>query len=772
MAANKDQLLGKLGDAVTRLEDPPLITGKGRFAADINFPDQLHMRVVRSPYANGIIKSVDTAAALAMPGVVAVWTSADVEDIPPISFRDGEAGNLAPFRQHVLAGDRVRYVGDPVAVVFAEDNYLAEDAGELVTIEVDELPALLNADDPPQEFSPGHTTEATVLEQSYGDIDAVFAAAHAVVEIDVKVGRHSGVPLETRGAIGRYDQALDVLELHGAAKVPHRNREALARMFGRSLSGVHLYEAHVGGGFGVRGELYPEDVLVCAAAMRLGRPVKWIEDRQEHLMATNHSRQQRHKIRAAVTADGEVLALDDELYLDQGAYIRTHGTRVANLTTGTLAGVYRIPNFRAKCHFRLTNKTPAATYRSPGRFESTFVRERLLDAIAVELGIDRIELRRRNLIAKEEMPYARELNILGDSVEHDTGDYARQLDETLDWVGWDDLQETLKQRRANGELVGVGLAMFFDKSGLGPGDGSRVLVDTTGAVEVVTGGASIGQGFETAMAQICADALGTDYRRVRVVHGRTDRIDYGIGAHASRASVLTGNAVNATSLKVREKALSVASDLLQAPANKLDITNGVVVVTDNPSGPSATLGEIAAALSPDSKVRGDRDPYLSAEAWFYTDHQTYSYGTHVAIVAVDRGTGEAKIERYFMAYDIGRAINPEMVKGQLYGGFVQGVGGTLYEEFTYDERGEPLAVTFADYLMPTLREVPVPEIMLTENSPSSRNPLGIKGAGEAGVTGTPAAITSAIEDAIGIPGAITQLPVTPQRLKKILDENR
>ena len=772
MASDTETLLGKLGDAVMRLEDPTLITGRGRYAADVNFPGQAHMRVVRSAHAHGAIKSIDTAAALALPGVVSVWTSADVEDIPPIDFRDGKAGILAPYRQPVLARGIVRYVGEPVAVVFAEDAYIAEDAGELVIVEVDELPVLLNAPGPVAEFLPGHSTEATVIKQGYGDIDGAFAAAHVIVEVEASIGRHSGVPLENRGAIARFDATNDVLEMHGAAKVPHRNREALARMFGRNLSGVHFFEGHVGGGFGVRGELYPEDILVAAAAMRLGRPVKWIEDRQENLMACNHSRQQHHKIRAAVEADGNVLAVDDEFYLDQGAYIRTHGTRVANLTTGTLPGLYRFPVFRATCHFRLTNKTPAATYRSPGRFEGSFVRERLMDAIATELGMDRIAVRRRNLISKEEMPYARKLDVLGDSVEQDTGDYAGLLDEALAEVGWDELQESLKRRRADGELVGAGISMYCDKSGLGPGDGSRIIVEPNGSVEVVTGGASIGQGFETAMAQICADALGVDYRRIRVVHGRTDRIDYGIGAHASRASVLTGNAVNVTALKVREKALSVAAELLQAPADKLDIVNGVVIVTDNATGPSVTLGEVAEALQPESPSRGERTPHLSAEEWFYTDHQTYSYGIQIAVVAVDGETGAVDIERFFIAYDIGRAINPKMVEGQLIGGLAQGIGGTLFEEFLYDERGEPLSVTFVDYLLPTVREIPTPELLLKEDAPSSRNPLGIKGAGECGITGTPGAIAAAIDDAIGMPGAVTRIPITPQRLKKILGSYR
>jgi len=615
------------------------------------------------------------------------------------------------------------------------------------------------------------TTEAAVVEQGYGDIETTFANAHKVVEIDVKVSRHTGVPMECRGAIGRYDQARDVLEMYGAAKVPHRNRDTLCRMLNRPASGMHLFEGHTGGGFGIRGELYPEDVLVCVAAMRLGRPVKWIEDRQEHLMAANHSRQQRHIIRAAVAEDGEIVGLDDELYLDQGGYIRTHGTRVANMTTGTLPGPYRFPVYRSVCHFRLTNKTPAATYRSPGRCESTFVRERLMDAVAVAMDMDPIAVRRRNLISLEEMPYGRALDVLGDSVEHDPGDYAGLLDQGLAQIGWDDLQKQLEERRANGEMVGSGISMFFEKSGLGPSDGAKIFIDNTGFIEVVTGGASIGQGFETAMAQIAAEDLGTDYRRIRVVHGQTNRIDYGVGAHASRATVLTGTAVSLTAQAVRAKALDMAAELMQTTADSLTITDGAVHSKNNPTGPSLTLGEIAEALLPTSKIRGDREPYLKGEEWFHIDHQTYPYGHHIAVVKVDPDTGGVEIEKYFIAYDIGRSINPMMIEGQLVGGLAQGVGGALFEEFTYTEAGDPQAVTFADYLMPTLRETPEPEILLTEDFPSIRTPLGIKGAGEAGITGAAGAIASAIDNAIGIPGAVTETPVSPQRLKKILREH-
>jgi aerobic carbon-monoxide dehydrogenase large subunit len=758
-----------IGRSVQRLEDPPLVIGRGRFAGDISFPHQLHMRVVRANHAHARIVSIDAGAARALAGVFAVWTAAEIADVPPVDFREGRIEKLEPYRQPVLARERVRYVGEPVAAVFAEDPYVAEDAADLIGIEVDELPVVLDAEAAPFEFSPGRTSEADLLHQGYGDVEAAMRSAHIVVELALAIGRHTGVPLETRGAIGRYDAARDILELHGAAKVPHRNRDLLARMLGRSPSSIEVHESHVGGGFGIRGELYPEDVLVCVAAMRLGRPVKWIEDRREHLIAANHSRQQLHKIRAAVSADGEILAIDDEFFHDQGAYVRTHATRVAMMTCGILPGPYRVPAYRSTGHFRLTNKTPAATYRAPGRYETTFVRERLIDAIAVKLGMDAIEVRRRNTIRADEMPYRRPLTALGEEIHYDSGDYLALLDKVLAAIGWEAQEREAQRRRAAGELVGVGLAMFVEKSGLGPSDGVKVSVDTSGAIEVLTGGASLGQGFETVMAQVCAETLGVDYRRVRVIHGQTDRIAFGIGAHASRATVMTASATHAAALKVRRKAIELAAELLQAPADALDIVDGQVVRTDRRAGASIGLGEIAANLAPTSRLRGTREPGLAADGWFDVEHQVYPYGSHAAVVRVDRDTGGVTIERYVIGYDIGRAINPSLVKGQIVGGFTQGMGGALLEQFVYNERGDPLCVTFADYMLPTVRETPDVEIILTEEAPSPLNPLGIKGAGESGITAVGATIASAIEDAIGIPGAITELPITPQRLKDIID---
>ncbi len=753
-AARKGSVIGR---SVARLEDEPLLLGKGRFVDDIAFDRQLHMRVVRSNHARGKLVGIDIAAARAMPGVTQIWTGEDIASLPPIDFRDPAAEALKPYRQPALAQGFVRYVGEPVAVVFADCPYRAEDAAQAVVIDIDEEQALLSASAATGEFAAGLSTEPIVLSNSYGDIERVLREAAHVIELDLSIGRHSGSPLETRGCIARYDEARDVLELYGAAKVPHRTRDNLARILGRAPESVHLKEGHTGGGFGIRGELYPEDVLASVAAMRFKRPVKWIEDRREHLMAANHSREQRHKVRTGFDDDGRLLGFDDEFFHDQGAYIRTHGARVPDLTIGMLPGPYRVPAFRARAHFRLTNKTPAATYRAPGRYEGTFVRERVMDAIAAKLKLDPVEVRRRNLIAAEQIPFARGLNALGTDVIYDSGDFGSLLDKTLAHVGWDKLRAETDARRARGEAVGLGLAYFVEKTGLGPKDSVIASLDAKGRIEVLTGGASLGQGFETTMAQICAEALGCDYRGITVIHGQTDRIADGIGAHASRATVMTGSATNVAALNLRGKLLDAAAEFLQTAAPQLDIADGTIFVKGNRSGPSVSLERLGALTGG-----------VSAEGTFRTDHMTYPYGIHLAQVAIDRETGNVTVEKFAVAYDIGRSVNPMMIEGQIQGGYAQGLGGALYEEFRYSANGAPLSVTFADYLMPGSNEVVPVDVLVLEDAPSPLNPLGLKGAGEAGVTAVGAALASAIDDALQIPGAVTALPVTPERVLALL----
>lgn len=734
-----------IGQSVPRLEDRPLLLGEGRFVADVTFPGTLHMRVVRSDVANGTIVEIDTSEAAEMDGVVAVFTGTDVVDLPLIDFRQIGYPDLIPHRQPVLAQGVVRYVGEPVAVVIAEDSYLAEDAAEMVFVDI--------ATAEPE------TTEIMRLDSEYGQIDEAFANADHVISLELQIGRHTGVPMETRGLLAYPNPDTGVLELHGASKVPHYTHAAIASMLAIDPSLVVSREGHVGGGFGIRGELYPEDVVVAWAALRLDRPVKWIEDRREHLIAANHSRDQQHRIRAAVQVDGEIIAIDSEFWLDQGAYVRTHGATVPSLTAAMLPGPYVFPAYRSLGHICLSNKTPAGTYRAPGRYEATFVCERLIEAAARVTGLDSVAVRRRNLIPVSAMPFDRQLAALGTEIVLDSGDYPMLFDRLLNHIRIDELQQELAARRAAGEHVGLGLGLFVEKSGLGPYDDVRVTVREDGSVEVITGAASVGQGMETAIAQICADDLDMDYRDVEVVHGQTDRISRGMGAFASRVTVMAGSATRLGTDAIKDKARRIVADMVEANLDDVEYRNGRVGVRGQPDS-QMSLAEIASA-SPDA---------LAVDATFTSHHMTYPYGGHAAVVRVDIETGLVRIERYVVAYDVGRAINPMMINGQILGGAAQGIGGALLEEFHYDEMGNPLVTSFMDYLMPTAAETPNVEILVSEDAPSPLNPLGVKGAGEGGTNACGAALAAAIEEAIGQPGAITELPITPSRLRGLIAE--
>ena len=761
-----------IGRRIRRLEDRRLLRGLGHFVDDVNRTGQLWMRVLRSPYAHARILSVKTDAALDLPGVEMVLAGDDLTWAEPIPIRTRTEHELDGFLQPVLARERVRYVGEPVAVVLAEDAYLAEDAAELIEVEYEDLPVILEACEAVEESTPqlrdGISNEAATLRMGYGDVEEAFRSAARVVETEARIGRHSAVPLETRGLVAEYDAGSDHLTIWGATKVPHFNRRLLSRMLRMPLSKISMKKSDAGGGFGVRGEFYPEDFLVPYLARETGRPVKWIEDRAEHLVAANHSREQVHRIEAAFDEEHRLLGLRDEVWHDNGAYVRTHGVIVADLTLAMLPGPYRVPAYEGTAHFALTNKTPCGTYRGPGRYESTFAREHLLDVAAAELGVDRLELREINLLDSEEMPHKRELSTLSTDVVLDAGDYKGLLDKALRNSGFEAWEEEARELREQGRLVGVGVGYFLEKSGLGPYEEATVEVDPTGSVRVLTGGASLGQGIETVLAQIAADQLEIPPEEIEVVHTDTDLLPDGVGSWASRSTVVGGSAVMLAAKATAEKALRVASELLEASPEDLYLESSQARVSGSPDR-SVSLEEIAAACDPESSAARGEEPGLGARRTFSVDHMTYPYGIHLAQVEVDGETGGVEVLRYFIAYEVGRAVNPTLVEGQLIGGAAQGLGGALLEEFRYDESGQPLAATFIDYLEPTAAELPWQvETFVCEDAPSPDNPLGLKGAGEGGVVGCGAAIASAVEDALGMPGAISALPISPSRIHDLV----
>jgi aerobic carbon-monoxide dehydrogenase large subunit len=763
--------MSAVGRRIGRLEDRRLLRGLGHFVDDVDHVGQLWMRVLRAPLAHARIVNLRTDTALALPGVETVLTGDDLAWSRPIPVRTLTEHRLDDFLQPVLARVRVRYVGEPVAVVLAEDAYLAEDAAELIEVEYEELPLALDPRGAIEANAPqlrdGSGNEAATLHMGYGDVEEAFRKAEWVVRSEVKIGRHSAVPLETRGLVAEYDAGSDHLTIWGATKVPHFNRRVLSQMLGMPLNRISMKKSDAGGGFGVRGEFYPEDFLVPYLARELGRPVKWVEDRAEHLVATNHSREQVHRLEAAFDDEHRLLGLRDEVWHDNGAYIRTHGVIVADLTLAMLPGPYRIPAYEGTAHVAMTNKTPCGTYRGPGRYEATFAREHLLDVAAAELSVDRLELRRINLLDSSEIPHTREMSTLGTDVVLDAGDYEGLLEKALRHSGFEDWEKETQGLREQGRLVGTGIGYFLEKSGLGPYEEAAVEVDPTGSVRVLTGGASLGQGIETVLAQIAADQLSVPPEEIEVVHTDTDLLPDGVGSWASRSTVVGGSAVMLAAKATAEKALRVAAEMLEASSADLRLESGQVRVAGSP-GKSLSLGEIAAACEPQSSAAIDESPGLSARRTFTVDHMTYPYGIHLAQVEIDPETGGVEIGRYFIAYEVGRAVNPTLVEGQLIGGAAQGIGGALLEEFRYDDSGQPLAATFIDYLEPTAAEVPRVETLICEDAPSPDNPLGLKGAGEGGAVGCGAAITSAIEDALGMPGAISALPVSPGHIRALV----
>jgi carbon-monoxide dehydrogenase large subunit len=750
-----------IGSPVERLEDARFLRGRGQYVDDLDFPDLLHAAILRSHVAHGRIRSIDVETARAAPGVHAVIAAQDIgAAVPTIPLRQDGSPALKPFEQPVIAYDKVRYVGEPLALVLADSAALAEDALGLIEIVIDPLPAVVDRVSAeaarPLLFEDAGTNIALTMSGVRGDVDAAFKGATYTRRESFKVQRHGAVPMEPRGLLATWDAAQGRLSLYGAAKVAFVNRRILAKQMALPESAIRLVENDVGGGFGARGEFYPEDYLIPFAARFTGRPVKWIEDRRENLLATNHARNADCELEIACDREGNILGLRGHAFTDQGAYIRTNGPTAARNIAQVLTGPYRIPAARIDVSLVMTNKTPAGTYRGPGRFEADFFRERLIDIAAQELGIDRVEFRRRNLISEAEMPYALPTVLpLDIASETDSGDYRMTLERCLKELNWP-AATALSGKLIDGRYHGSAVGCYLEGGASGPREGARLVIESDGKVSVFVGSSSIGQGLETVCAQIAADALELPLDAIHgVFHGSTDHVAEGFGAYSSRSVVMGGSAIVAAAEKLRAAIRSAAAAKLACAENEIEIDAGLV---RGPDDRTLSLGVFAG---------------MSAEASFASNKRTYSYGAHAAHIAVDPKTGQVEVLDYVAVEDVGRIINPVTLHGQAMGAIVQGLGGVFLEHFVYDENGQMLAGSFADYLLPGADDFPNVRVVALEERPSPNNPLGAKGAGEGGIIPVAGVIANGVAAALSTLGVSPrELPLSPPRVWELIDETK
>lgn len=766
-----------IGKAVLRKEDLRLLKGEGRFVADVRLPGMLEGAVLRSPLAHGRIVRIDVAKARALPGVEAVYTAADIGDVPPIPTTIIPKPELFPFFQKPLARDKVRYVGEPIAFVVAKNRYVAEDALELIDAEIEPLEPFLDARRGLQSDVPLlHEAASNIcdrFEARKGDVEKALREAPHRLKASFATNRHTGIPMETRGLLASVDKASGLLTMWGPTKMIHRTRKVLSGLLGMPEERIRYVEPDVGGGFGFRGEFFPEDFLVPWAALRLDRPVRWIEDRQEHFMATNHSRQQWHEVELGFDAEGRILAFRDRVMMDMGAYVRPNGLVAPTHTVSSLPGPYRHAAFDFELHCVMTNKTPHGSYRGPGMYEACFVRERAVDMVARKLDLDPADVRRINMIGADEMPYRVGTYEYGHEVVFDGGDYRKALDKALSALGYEALRSWQKEERKSGRYLGIGFASFVEPTGIGLSEYARVVVEESGKVTLYTGSASIGQGVDTALAQVCADSLGVCFDDVIIRRGDTALIPAGEGSWGSRTAVLGGSAVHHASQDLQSKILDVAAWRLEVPKSRLSMREGHISVEGQPDV-SLSLAQVARTVAAGQPLPPGLEAGLDVSYSFSQREDTYAFGSAAALVAVDPATGAVSVLKYVIVSDVGRMINPMIVKGQLVGAMAQGVGGALLEELVFDDQGQILTTTFMDYLVPTASELPADvEIHVLEEHPSKLNPLGVKGAGEGGIVPAAAVIGNAVADALSPLGIeITHLPLTHDRLRALLREKQ
>ncbi len=774
-----------IGRPLPRREDRRLLSGRGRFIADFELPHMLHAAFVRSPLAHARIRAIDLSRAAAAPDVVHVLSGPELAQLlPPVPDTQlALPSKWTTLVQHkfinpqqpLLAYDKVRHVGEAVAVIVARSRYAAEDAAQLVTLDLDPLPAVL---DPESALSPGaaivHDRFDTNLVGSFtigkGDVEAALARAPRRLKRRFHHHRYAAMPIECRGVVGQYDTRTDSATIWSATQVVHWVRREAAAVLRLPEARVRCLALDVGGGFGVKGHVYPEDLLIPFLARRLGRPVQWIEDRREHLICSCHSRDQVHEVEVGFDEAGRILALRDRFVVDCGAW-NPIGAGVVYNTAVHLIGPYKIDSIAIEASIAATNKTPNAPYRGAGRPEAAFAMERVVDLVAAELGLEAAEVRLRNMIRENEMPYAIGLPYRdGQPIVYDGGNYPAALEKALAAVGGL-AAFRIRQRaaRAAGRYLGLGLGCYVEGTGVGPFESALVRIEPSGKIYVTSGACPQGQGMETIFAQVVADTWQVDPDDVVISLADTADIAIGFGTIASRTTVTLSAAIHGASERLRAKVLSIAANLLECGPADLELRNGHVGIVGVP-GAELSLAKVAQAARPgwDHGRPAGIDAGLEETYYFEPPTVTWSYAVHAAIVEVDIETGRVNLEDYVVAHDCGVVVNPMLVEGQIVGGAVQGIGGALYERLAYDSSGQPLATTLMDYMLPTAGEMPRIRLM-QQHTPSPLNPFGVKGVGEGGPIAPPAAIANALADALQpFEAAFDETPIAPHRIMAAL----
>ncbi|HET9715975.1 MAG TPA: xanthine dehydrogenase family protein molybdopterin-binding subunit [Pseudolabrys sp.] len=752
-----------VGQPVERVEDRRFLLGRGQFADDYAPEGVLHAAIFRSSVAHARITGLDLAAALRLPGVHAILAAKDIgPNIPRIPLRLAPIPGFDKYLQPVIASDKVRYAGEPVAVVVADSRAIAEDALELIEFSVESLDAIpdwrSSATDRALLFEENGTNVPVRYTAEIGDTDKAFANADYTRFEFFRAHRHTAAPMETRGLIAEWDAVRAHLTVTAATKVNFINRRTLAAMLQLDEHDIDMIELDVGGGFGVRGEFYPEDFLIPFAARRVGRPVKWIEDRREHLLATNHSREIDCELEIACRRDGTILGMRGRIYGDMGAYIRTNGGVVPAKAAQFLHGPYRVKNLKVDVAAFMTSKTPVGTYRAPGRFEANFFRERLFDMAARDLDIDPIQFRRKNLITESELPYSiGQLVPYETPTEYDSGDYHAAFDRLLQEFGWEDKQQ-LQGKQVEGRYHGLAATCFVESGGAGPRENAKLTLERDGSVTIDVGSSALGQGLETVFAQIAADALSLSFEIFRVRHGSTTLVHEGFGTYHSRALVMGGSAVLDGCKNLLSAVRSAAAAQFGCPPEAIEFSEGLIRA---PSSRTISFAQLAAAVGP-----------LAADGTFANTKRTYSYGAHAAHVAVDIGTGHVEIIDYLAIEDVGRAVNPGIVHGQAIGAAVQGLGGVFLDQLVYDQDAQLLNASLADYLLPLATDFPNVRGVTLELRPSPTNPLGAKGAGEGGIVAVAATVGNAVAAALVKFGVEPkELPLSPAKIWSLVQSS-